>query len=129
MFRQCLFYEVFTILPENDRLFAIMEESIDNHAPKQLQPYLWKKGQSGNPNGRPKGKTLKEFARQYLESLPEDQKIDYLASLPTDIVWKMAEGMPQTNSDLKVEGSLNINIINYENIDDSLPVQTEQTKG
>lgn len=129
MFRQCLFYEVFTILPENDRLFVIMEESIDNQPPKQLKPYLWKKGQSGNPNGRPKGKTLKEFARQYLESLPEDQKVDYLASLPTDIVWKMAEGMPQSNSDVKIEGSLNINIINYEDNNDPPPVQTEQTKG
>lgn len=76
----------------------------DNQPPKQLKPYLWKKGQSGNPAGRPKGKTLKEFAREYLMSLPEDEKVDYLASLPTDIVWKMAEGMPQTNSDITSGG-------------------------
>jgi len=64
-----------------------------------LIPYMWKKGQSGNPNGRPKGKTLKEFAREYLESLPDDEKIDYLASLPTEIVWKMAEGNPDSKID------------------------------
>ena|ERR1039458_1349430 len=80
-----------------------MNES-DNHVPKQLIPYLWKKGVSANPKGRPKGKTLKEFAREYLESLPEDEKVEYLASLPTDIVWKMAEGMPQTNTDLTSKG-------------------------
>jgi hypothetical protein len=68
-----------------------------------LIPYMWKKGQSGNPNGRPKGKTLKEFAREYLESLPDDEKIDYLASLPTEIVWKMAEGNPQTDVTSKGE--------------------------
>jgi hypothetical protein len=29
-------------------------------------------------------------------TLPDDEKVDYLASLPTDIVWKMADGIPQT---------------------------------
>jgi hypothetical protein len=78
----------------------------EKHVPKQLQPYAWKKGQSGNPNGRPKGKTLKEFAREYLENLPDDEKIEYLASLPTEIVWKMAEGNPK--QDTEIRGSLTI---------------------
>src|SRR6187402_428984 len=83
-------------------------ENTDKQEKKQgaanLIPYMWKKGQSGNPNGRPKGKTLKEFAREYLESLPDDEKIDYLASLPTEIVWKMAEGNPATNTDITTNG-------------------------
>lgn len=80
-----------------------MEDAV-KQVPKQLQPYIWKKGQSGNMNGRPKGKTLKEFAREYLESLPDDEKVEYLASLPTDIVWKMAEGNPATNTDITTNG-------------------------
>lgn len=83
-----------------------MEEKpeADNHVPKQLKPYLWKKGMSGNPNGRPKGKTLKEFARDYLMTLPDDEKVDYLASLPTEIVWKMAEGNPHSTEDITSGG-------------------------
>ncbi len=80
-----------------------MEEA-DNHYPKQLKPYMWKKGMSGNLKGRPKGKTLKEFTREYLLNLSDDEKIEYLASLPSDIVWKMAEGMPQTNTDITSGG-------------------------
>lgn len=75
-------------------------EPVEKQVPKQLQPYIWKKGQSGNPNGRPKGKTLKEFAREYLENLPDDEKVKYLASLPTEIVWKMAEGNPKQDTEL-----------------------------
>jgi hypothetical protein len=71
-------------------------EGPEKHVPKQLQPYVWKKGVSVNPAGRPPGKTLKEFGRDYLMSLPDDEKIEYLASLPTDIVWKMAGGNPES---------------------------------
>ena len=75
-----------------------------NQTPKHLLPYIWKKGQSGNPNGRPKGKKLKEFAREYLETLPDDEKLIYLATLPTEIVWKMAEGNPANATDLTSKG-------------------------
>ena len=93
-----------------------MSEPVEKQIPKQLQPYIWKKGVSGNPNGRPKGKTLKEFAREYLESLPDEEKIDYLASLPTEIVWKMAEGNPK--NDIEHSGSLTISNVLDEIEDD-----------
>lgn len=70
---------------------------VKKQLPKQLEGFKWKKGQSGNLKGRPKGKTLKEFAKEYLMSLPDDEKIEYLAELPKDIVWKMAEGNPQND--------------------------------
>lgn len=102
-----------------------MEETGEKQVPKQLQPYIWKKGISGNPNGRPKGKTLKEFAREYLETLPDDEKIEYLSSLPTEIVWKMAEGNPENKTDLTSKGeAVTFNIVSYKDEhSDTLPVQ------
>jgi hypothetical protein len=39
-----------------------------------IAPYMWKKGQSGNPNGRPPGKTMKEYARDYLARMTDDER-------------------------------------------------------
>jgi hypothetical protein len=65
-------------------------------------------GVSGNPKGRPKGKSLKEFAREFLKNLPDEEKAAYLATLPKEIVWKMAEGNPAQDM---TTGGEKINIV------------------
>lgn len=59
------------------------------------RPWLWKKGQSGNLKGRPKGKTLKEYAREYLSKMTDEERDEWLDGLNKETVWKMAEGLPQ----------------------------------
>lgn len=81
-----------------------LEKQLKKKEAPQLRPFQWKKGQSGNPKGRKPGKSLKTFAREYLESLPDNEKVEYLASLPMELVWRMAEGNPKNESDVKSDG-------------------------
>lgn len=68
-----------------------------------LKPYQWKKGQSGNPTGAKKGKSLKTFVRELLETMPDEEKIEFLKFVAPEMVWRMAEGNPPQ----KLEGDAN----------------------
>ena len=87
---------------ENPEILDKQEESKPKRNEKgQLLP-----GNTANPKGRSKGRTMKEFARDFLMSMTDEDKIRFLNSLSKDVVWRMAEGNPanDTNIDLTSDG-------------------------
>jgi hypothetical protein len=61
-------------------------------------------GPSNNPAGRPKGQTMKEFAREFLMKMDEKQKRKWLRKNSKDLVWRMAEGNPHQTTDVTSGG-------------------------
>lgn len=88
-------------------------ENTQNKAPKQFQKYLFKKGVSGNPGGRPKGsKSMKSYAREYLEVMEEQDRIEFLNSIDPKTVWEMSEGKPK--QDVEMSGELTSKVISVD---------------
>lgn len=80
-----------------------MEEP-DNQGEIRNPDGTFKPGVSGNPAGRPKGKTMKEFAREYLMNLDDDKKKEWLDKVGFETIWKMAEGNPHQTEDITSDG-------------------------
>ena len=75
------------------------------------KPWLFKKGNTIGLAGRPKGKSLKEYSREYLASMSEEERQEFLEGIPKESIWKMAEGNPK--NDIEHSGTVNIaNILN-----------------
>lgn len=72
-----------------------------------LKPYQFKKGNPGGP-GRPPGKSLKTFVREYFEGLDDDAKMEFLQQIDPKVAWEMAEGKPESSNklDAKIEHSV-----------------------
>lgn len=80
-----------------------LKEQPKNRA-DHLAAYQFKKGQSGNPNGRPPGKSLKERAKAMLNSMTEEEEQEFLHGIDKKTIWEMAEGKPKQD----VEGDVTV---------------------
>jgi len=61
--------------------------------------------QSLNPLGRPKGKTLKEYGREFFTLMTDDEKRAYLIALEEarpGFAWAMIEGNPTEDKNIKI---------------------------
>jgi predicted phosphoadenosine phosphosulfate sulfurtransferase len=82
----------------------ILENEKAKNKAEHLQAWQFKKGQSGNPNGRPKGKSLKEYAKEMLASMTDEERQEYLMGIDKEVIWKMSEGNPENKGDLNIGG-------------------------
>jgi len=58
----------------------------------------------GNAGGRPKGQGLKQYDREKFAAMTDEEKEQFLTTIPSEIRYRMAEGNPHQESDVTSAG-------------------------
>ena len=87
-------------------------------------------GNTANPNGRPKGKTLKEYQAEKFRVMSDEEKEEWLKDVAKGERWRMSEGNPAQSTDLTSKGERLI-VIPAEliNKNDSNPITEPDSEG
>ena len=70
----------------------------------RIRPWMYKKGQSGNPSGRPHGISLKEYARVKFRTMTDEEREAFFHGMNKKDLWEMAEGKPEAKTDITSKG-------------------------
>lgn len=90
---------------EEDNETEEQHEEQPNGAEHHLKAWQFKPGVSGNPGGRKPGvKSLKQYAKEYLLSLSDEDKLEYMKGMDKKIIWEMAENKAKQDTDITSGG-------------------------
>lgn len=68
------------------------------------RPWLYKKGQSGNPGGRRKGSiSMKTYVRNKLLAMTDEEREVFLEGIDKKVLWELAEGKAKQDVEAKVD--------------------------
>ncbi len=82
---------------------------MDNNTPEKQEDIrnpdgTFKPGVSGNPDGRPPGKSLKEYWKIRFAGMTDEEKAEFSKTVAPELLWQMAEGRPSQATDLTSGG-------------------------
>lgn len=80
------------------------QENIRDKRIANLAPYMYKKGQSGNPSGRPEGISMKEYVRMKFRKMSDEEREEYLEGVDKKVIWEMAEDKAKQGTDITTGG-------------------------
>ncbi len=89
------------------------EEPVKQRDYNELKPFQYKKGQSGNPHGRPVGAvSMKTYVKNKLLSMTPEEREDFLEGVDKKTIWEMAED--KAGQGVNVSGEITSKIINVD---------------
>lgn len=88
------------------------EKQGDNRL-EALKPYQYKKGQSGNPGGRPVGSvSMKTYVKNKLLSMTDEEREVFLEGVDKKVLWEMSEG--KAKQDVELSGEVTSKVISVD---------------
>lgn len=84
------------------KIITEWEEEDEDIGRRIRKPGAWVKGQSGNPAGRPKGPTIKEWVKERMLAMNDEERDKFLEGIPKLAIWEMIEGKAQETKNISV---------------------------